>query len=258
MSNNKLALRSQLESPAFKEQVAKALPKHLKPERFVRVAVTAMTRTPKLAQCDQHSFFKALIDLSSYGLEPDGRRAHLIPFENRKAGIVECQLIIDYKGLAELALRSGIISTLHADVVCENDDFEYDMGEIKRHKVDLRKDRGKPYAAYAIAKTKDGGMFCQVMTAHEIEAIRKRSRAGNAGPWVTDTLEMWKKTAFRRLSKWLPLSPEFRDAVNREDDEEDYSSRADTAKIVEDFDLGENPLEIQEPTTVATSEGGEQ
>src|ERR1051326_6456109 len=92
----------------FKLAVAQALPKHLTPDRFIPTALTAMTRTPKLAECDQASFFAALMTLSQLGLEPDGRRAHLIPFENRKRGVVECQLIIDYKGLVELAYRSGV------------------------------------------------------------------------------------------------------------------------------------------------------
>lgn len=260
--SKKLQLKEALTGEAFKMEVAKSLPKHLKPERFIRIAVTAITRTPKLAECDQHSFFKALIDLSSYGLEPDGRRAHLIPFNNRKVGIVECQLIIDYKGLAELALRSGIISVLHADVVCENDEFEYDMGEVKRHKIDLKKPRGEPYAAYAMARTKDGSMFCQVMTKDEIERIRDNSQGyksakqyGGESPWTGDgKYEMWKKTPFRRLCKWLPLSAEFRDAVATEDD--DYEAKASAAKQAEQvsYELPDSPFPEDQPATVATSE----
>lgn len=219
-------IKSMLSSEVMKQQFAAALPRHLSPERFTRIALTALTRTPKLQQCTQASFFQALLTLSSFGLEPDGRRAHLIPFENKRAGTVECQLIIDYKGLVELAMRSGIVSTLHADVVCENDEFEYDMGEIARHKIDFRKDRGEAYAAYAICRFKDGTAKTEVMTVNEIESIRARSRAGNSGPWVTDWREMAKKTAFRRLSKWLPLSAEFRDAVESDDDAIDLATQS--------------------------------
>lgn len=207
-----VTLKSLLEGEDFKNKVSATLPKHLTPERFIRVAVAAMNRTPKLLQCTPETFFKCMIELSSYGLEPDGRRAHLIPYGK------ECTLIIDYKGLAELAMRSGIFKRIHADVICENDDFEYDLGEIQKHKINFMKPRGKPMAAYAIAETKDGAMFTQVLPEEEIESVRKRSRAGNNGPWKTDTLEMWKKTAFRRLSKWLPLSAEFRDAVEKDDE----------------------------------------
>jgi recombination protein RecT len=214
-----LTIRDRLEGDSFRQAVAAALPKHLTPERFIRVAITAITRTPKLAQCDQASFFGALLTLSQYGIEPDGRRAHLIPFENRKRGVTECQLIIDYKGLAELAMRSGLVSYLHADTVCEADQFEVNLGEITKHVIDYRKPRGEVYAAYAVCRFKDGATKAEVMTREEVEAIRKRSRAGTSGPWVTDWAEMAKKTAFRRLSKWLPLSADLRQAIEVDDDQ---------------------------------------
>lgn len=220
-----VSIRQHLEGPDFEEAVRKALPRHLKPDRFIRIALTAMTKTPKLAQCDKASFFSALLTLSQFGLEPDGRRAHLIPFENRKRGVIECQLIIDYKGLAELVYRSGLVSSLHADAVCENDVFEYDAGEIKRHVIDFKKPRGKAYAYYAICRFRDGGSKAEVMTLDVVNAIRARSRAGSSGPWVTDFDEMGKKTVFRRLSKWLPLSPELRDAVQADDDAIDVETR---------------------------------
>src|SRR3974390_1780102 len=127
--SNKRSIKETLEGDQFKQAVAKVLPKHLTPDRFVRVAIMAMTRKPKLAQCDEASFFQELMSLSQYGLEPDGRRAHLIPFENRKRKCGEFQLVIDYKGLGELVMRSGIVSYVHADVVCENDVFDYNCGE---------------------------------------------------------------------------------------------------------------------------------
>ena len=198
--------------------MALALPKHLTPDRFVRVAINAMMRTPTLAQCDHASFFNCLLNLSALGLEPDGRRAHLIPYWNSKRNIHEAQLIVDYKGLVELAMRSGKVSLIHADVVCENDLFEYDMGEIKAHKINFREPRGEMYAAYCIIRMKDGTVKAEVMSKDEIEAIRKRSRAGNAGPWITDFSEMSKKTVFRRASKWIELSPELRDAFEKDDD----------------------------------------
>ncbi len=207
-----------LQTDAFKTAVSQVVPKHITPERYVRAAMTAMTRVPKLAECDETSFTKCLLQLAEYGLEPDGRRAHLIPRWNTKMGCMECTLIIDWKGLAELVMRSGLVSTLHADVVCENDEFEYDKGVIAIHKIDFRKPRGDAYAVYAMCRMKDGTEKCDVMSMDEVEAIRKRSQSGNNGPWVTDFSEMAKKSIFRRLSKWLPLSPEIRSAAENDDD----------------------------------------
>lgn len=217
-------IRAWLGGDALKQQLAQVLPKHLSPERQARIAMTALTRTPKLAECDPASFFQCLLTLSQFGLEPDGRHAHLIPFENRKRGVVECQLILDYKGLVELANRSGKVANIHADTVCENDEFDFDRGEITRHKIDFRKPRGAVYAVYALCRFKDGTEKCEVMTREDVESIRKRSKAGNSGPWCTDWNEMAKKTAFRRLSKWLPLSSEFRDAVDVDSDAIDTTS----------------------------------
>jgi len=211
-------LRGMISGDEFRRAVSQVLPKHLTPDRFVRIAILAMTRTPKLAECEKASFFGALMTLSQLGIEPDGRRAHLIPFENRKRGVVECQLIVDYKGIAELVQRSGLVANLHADIVCEADEFEYDCGSVERHRIDFRKPRGPMYAVYAIARMKDGTSKCEVLSRDEVDAVRSRSRAANAGPWVTDYNEMAKKTVFRRLSKWLPWSPEIRDAIEKDEE----------------------------------------
>lgn len=250
-------IRTRLDSPEFKKAVTDVLPRCLTPERFLRVAILATTRTPKLLQCDQSSFFNALLSLSQYGLEPDGRRAHLIPFENRKRGVTECQLIIDYKGLAELAMRSGVVSYLHADVICEKDEFEYDAGQLKRHKVNFKEPRGKIYAVYAICKFKDGSEKADVMTVEEVEAIRKRSRAGNNGPWVSDWAEMAKKTVFRRLSKWLPLSPEFRDAVDADDEPLPAVIESTAAGLVATVPF-ELPAEAEDDVPMDEQEASEQ
>ena len=204
-------LKSIISSESMQRQFAAALPKHLSAERFARVAITAITKTPKLKECTQESFFKCLLDLSAMGLEPDGRRAHLIPFGK------ECTVIIDYKGIVELMRRSGDVVTIHADIVCENDVFIHNLGEIQQHTFDLRHPRGEMFAVYCQVTFKDGAKQSAIMTKDEVDAIRKRSRSGNAGPWVSDYNEMAKKTVVRRVSKMITLSPEIMDAVERSD-----------------------------------------
>lgn len=228
--------RTWLQSSDFASAVSKALPKHMTPERFLRIALTAVMRTPKLANCTQESIFNCLLQLSQYGLEPDGRCAHLIPFDVRQGGQVvrtDCTLIIDFKGYAELVMRSGLVSSIHADIVCENDDFEYDRGFITRHKINFKAARGKAYAAYAVVRFKDGTEKCEVMSAEDILAIRDRSQGWIAfkkgwakqSPWnpaePVIEHEMWKKTAFRRVTKWVPLSAEIRQAFADEDTQEE-------------------------------------
>lgn len=159
-----------------------------------------------------------LLNLSQMGLEPDGRNAHLIPYENRRTGLTECQLIVDYKGYVELVMRSGLVSRIHADKICENDEFEYDLGEIKKHVPNFRGDRGQAFAYYVLVEMKDGSRKTEVMPKADIEAIRKRSKSPDKGPWATDYDEMAKKTVFRRCQKWLTVSAEIRDLLEKDDD----------------------------------------
>lgn len=244
------AILDLLNGDKFKAQVSRSLPTHLKPDRFLRIACTTVMRVPKLKECEPASFFSALLTLSQLGLEPDGRRAHLIPFNNKRRGCVECQLIVDYKGLVELVLGSGKISHIHADTIRENDVFEYDKGRILNHKIDFRKPRGEVYAVYAIATTKEGQEKCEVMSKEDIEAIRARSRSREDGPWATDWDEMAKKTVFRRLSKWLPLTPEQRDSVEVDDEVWDVESSSTVSVIDGLIDSPEPQKQIKEPDDI--------
>lgn len=252
---NKATIQTLLESDRFKQAVAKALPKHVTPDRFVRVALTAALKTPKLLECSQESLFNSLMTLSQFGLEPDGRNAHLIPYGN------QCQLIIDYKGLVALAMRSGNVSFIHADTVCENDIFVYSKGELKEHTIDFKKPRGEVYAVYSLVRNKDGTETCQVMTRAEVEAIRARSKAKDNGPWKTDWNQMALKTVFRRHSKWLELSPEFRDALEADSDklEDDRFKAAKPAIVAREESFLPSPTETINtfdcPEDLSTAQG---
>jgi len=214
----------------FPEKLAQVLPRHLTPTRIVRVVLMAMLKQPKLRECTKASLLQCVLTCSSLGLEPDGRRAHLIPFNvNKKVGNewihdrTDCTLIIDYKGIVELVRRSGEVSDIHADVVREGDFFEYTFGTGGHlvHKPAIQ--RGKVLTAYSYVKLRDGSESYDVMSVDELTAIRARSKAKNSGPWVTDEAEMQKKTVFRRHSKWLPLSAEIREAIEADDENVDVA-----------------------------------
>jgi len=221
MTENALApttIKGWLKSGDFHDAVMKALPKHMKADRFIRVALTAIMKTPKLAECSQESMLKCMLDLSALGLEPDGRRAHLIPYRNNKKGTMEATLIVDFKGLIELSKRSGEVANWRAGLVCEADEFSWENGVIS-HKVNWLKPRGEMLAVYSHVRGKDGTDDYEVMTLDEVSAIRQRSKSPNNGPWVTDFGEMAKKSVMRRHSKRLTLSPEFVVAVGYADEQ---------------------------------------
>ena len=206
-----------LKGDKFKQIVANALPNYITAESFVRIALTAVTRTPKLAECSQASLLKAMIDVGSLGLVPDGRLCHLIPFWSEKNKTMEVQLIIDYKGLVALAKKSDKIMNIRAEVVCEKDTFNWENG-IVTHRVNWFEPRGIMKAVYSHVVNSNGYHDFEVMTADQVDRIRERSKAKDSGPWVTDFGEMAKKTVIRRHSKRLDLSPEFNAALEKDDD----------------------------------------
>jgi recombination protein RecT len=228
----KPSIRDFLQSQDFQKQAMLALPKGANYVRFARSALTATFTNPKLLDCTQSSFLNCLMRLAQANLEPDGRRAHLIPRKN-KDGTVHCTLQIDYKGIAEQARRNGDVAYIHCDVVCDNDQFDYRFGTgSKLEHVPAAGNRGAVWCAYAFVRLKDGTEEFDVMSAEEIETVRRRSPAADDGPWVTDWREMAKKTVFRRLSKLLTLSPELVELLEHDEEPLTERERFNAAKPV--------------------------
>jgi recombination protein RecT len=205
-----------------KNHLSQVLPKHLKPERLIKLAVLAANRQPLLKKCTMDSVFLSLLTAAELGLEPSGTLggAYLVPYG------ATCQLIVGYRGLVDLARRSGVLEQVEAHIVYEGDVFECEFGLTPklRHVPDLalagRGEKAGARLVYAVARMKGGAVHAEVMTVAEVERIRTRSKSGSNGPWATDWGEMAKKTVVRRLCKLLPLSPEMLRALEAEDEPE--------------------------------------
>ncbi len=236
VAEKKKDIRSFLQRPEVAQQVALALPAHMKADRMIRVMLTTLTSTPKLLACSQESLLSCLMRCSQYGLEPDGRHAHLIPFGET------CTLIFDYKGLVRLVRNTGEVKHIHCDVVRENDEFDFCYGSGAKlvHRPCFGKDRGPVKMAYAFVRGKDGEESFEIMSIGEVDQIMENSQGYQAfksgktksNPWDTNPDEMAKKTAFRRLSKWLPLSFELQEAINSDDDKQREDARFAAARPV--------------------------
>lgn len=196
----------------LKPQLAMALPKHVDVSRMIRICVTTLQRNPDLLACTQESVLGCLFQCAQLGLEPDGLLGHayLIPFNETKNNRKICTLIVGYKGLLKLARQSNEIQSISARVVYSKDEFEYEFGLEDKliHRPTHDEDPGEMTYAYAIFRYKGGGYHFDVMSKLEVDGIRKRSKTGNNGPWVTDYDEMAKKTVLRRASKMAPASIE--------------------------------------------------
>lgn len=226
-------------APAMKE----ALPRHMDVDRLMRLAMTTIRTTPQLREAEVSSLLGAVMQAAQLGLEPGLLgQCYLLPFKNNKKGITEVQFIIGYKGMIDLARRSGHIESIYAHAVYEKDEFEYELGlEPKlKHKPSMEADRGEFIGAYAVAHFKDGGYQFEFMPKSEIEKRKARSKSANSSysPWKTDYEEMAKKTVIRHMWKYLPISVEIQEAVSY-----DEGTAKSIKDVTPDDDIFLNPPE---------------
>lgn len=194
-------------------EIEKALPSHMNADRMARIALTTIRTTPKLLECNMPSLLGAVMQAAQLGLEP-GLIGHcyIIPYGR------EAQFIIGYKGMIDLARRSGNIESIYAHCVYEADEFDYELGlRPKLHHKPATGRRGEMKYVYAVAHFKDGGYQFEVMDKEEIEKRRSRSKAAKNGPWVTDYEEMAKKTVIRHMWKYLPISIEIQQQATQDE-----------------------------------------
>lgn len=200
-------------------QIEKALPSVITPERFTRIALTAYSRNEKLQECTAESFLGSMMQAAQLGVEPNTPlgQAYLIPYRNR--GVMEVQFQLGYRGMIDLAYRSGEVQNIQAHEVYENDTFEYELGlEPKLRHVPALKDRGDVILYYAVFKLTNGGVGFEVMSKEDVEAFaKKKSKTYGTGPWQSDFDAMAKKTLVKRLLKFAPLKSDFIRAVTTDE-----------------------------------------
>ena len=203
-----------LNDDRFKAQLAAALPKFLDTDHFVRSALTEFRLNPALAECSVPSVLGYFMQAAACGLEPASvlGQCYPVPFNNKRTGQREAQFLLSYRGMLSIARRSGEIASVIAEIVYENDEFEIEYGMQPKlvHRPYIDGDPGAVRGAYCVVRFKSEGTepLIKYMPKAEIDRHRKRSKASSSGPWVTDYEEMAKKTVFRAVFKWLPVSIE--------------------------------------------------
>lgn len=230
----------------YESQIARALPNVITPERFSRMVLTAITKTPKLAECTPESFMGAMLTAAQLGLEPNTPlgQAYLIPYGNK------CEFQIGYKGLLELAHRSGELKTLEAHCVYENDEFsvEYGLNPNLIHKPCF-KDKGELLGIYVVYHTNNGGYAFEFMSKEDIENHRNqysKSYKSASSAWQTDFESMAKKTVIKRLLKYAPLKTEFVRAIANDEQTQTIDFTEDNEILILNEDADEENNEIVE------------
>jgi len=219
------------ELAVLKPELDKVLPAHVSSDKFVRVVETALVQSPDLRNADRRSLFTSCVKCATDGLLPDGREAALVIFNTKVKAIENGRQVerwvkaVQYmpmvRGVLKLMRNSGELLSISPMIVHEADTFRRwtdDAGDHIMHEENLRApDRGPVFAVYVVAKTKDGGVYIEVMTRAQVEKVRSISKSKDKGPWVDWWEEMAKKTVIRRVAKRMPLSTDIERVIERDD-----------------------------------------
>lgn len=228
-------------------RIMSVAPKHLSEERLYQLTISAINHNPRLMECDAASLLSCVMRCSALGLEPssvDGLgRAFILPFRNKSKGKMEATFILGYKGMIDLARRSGEIESISARAVYDGDTFEYEFGLNERlthiPTSTLPKTKENLTHVYMVARFKDGGHYMDVMTKDEIENVRKQSKSPNSPAWVDHYEAMSKKSVVRRGFPYLPVSIEAKEAIAFDDTTGGYVA-----------DIVHEPLLVVEPEII--------
>jgi recombination protein RecT len=204
------------------QAVGASLPSGYSTDRFIRLLLTAANTNPELFECDPRSFLAAGVACAQLGLEPNDARglAYLVPFNDRKRGIKQVTMILGYKGMLDLARRSGLVTAINAFPVFAEDDFEFAFGlhPTLKHvpSPDGDDDPAHLTYVYAVASIAGDKQFT-VLSRRQVDRVKLQYARSASSPWHTHYVEMALKTALRRLCKWLPQTVEMATAVETED-----------------------------------------
>lgn len=212
-------LKSFLDAPAVRAKLAEAAGRAMKPEDLIRLALVAASRTPDLKKCSNESILRSLLDAAALGIKPGGLmgRGYLVPRKNNKNNTVECNFDPGWRGLIDIARRSGQIRRIEAHVVYQKDEFHFERNPLTtlRHVPTDDEDPGPVTRAYAVAEFTGGEVQIEIVPKRDLDKIRKLGAGG--GPWSSWYDEMARKTAVRRLCKYLPYDPQLDAAIEASD-----------------------------------------
>jgi recombination protein RecT len=209
----------------LKPQLERALPKHVTPDRLARVALTAVRNNPKLGQADAYSLMGSIMQAAQLGLEPNTPlgQCYIIPYKNGKTGRFEAQFQMGYKGIVDLAHRSGQYQRVAAFPVDKADEFRYEYGleSTLVHKP-ADKPSGEITHYYAVYRLTNGGYDFRVWSREQVQAhAEKYSQSWDAekkrfiprSTWATAFDAMACKTVLIDLLRYAPKSVEIATAT---------------------------------------------
>ena len=222
-------LRQTMESPAMREQIAKALPSNINADKFIRVVMTAVQLNNELAFADRTSLFSSCMRCAQDGLLPDGREAVLNIYNTKKKDqngreiwVPSVQYLPMVRGLLKTMRNSGEVASIDAAAVYAKDEFVFQRGDDPKiiHSPYMGSDDpGNIVAAYAIVRLLNGEVVREVMTVRDIEKVRSKSKSPNGLMWKDWYDQAAIKSVLKRIAKVLPSSSDLLERVIQADND---------------------------------------
>ena len=209
-----VAMQGTLEKMA--DKFREALPPTMDESKFISVLKLTLNKNPKLLQADKNSLLQTFMSAAKDGLYLDGKESAAVQYGQ------QVNYIPMVEGIIKVLHNSGLIKTISAEVVYENDLFDYELGTAPKitHKPLIVGDRGKPMCVYAVAITTNNGEYYEVMNMDQINQCRQVSKASSSphSPWTKWFDQMAKKTVIHRIAKRLPKNDAISSVVRIEED----------------------------------------
>lgn len=201
----------------YKGQIANALPKHISPDRMVRLTMTAFSQNSALQKCDLHSIFGSVVVAAQLGLEIGvGGQGYLVPYGGK------AQFVPGWQGLVDLVSRAGR-ATVWTGAVYIGDEFDWALGDAPfiRHKPGAGGDSYRDIThVYAVGRV-NGSQYpvIEVWTMDKvIKHLSKFNKVGGRHYALEkngQNMEMYaRKVVLLQVLKYMPKSIEVQRAMD--------------------------------------------
>lgn len=251
--SKKLTFSQLINTEGYQKTISNALKDPNKAQRFMAAITSAVAINRDLQECDPPTVLSGALLGESLGLSPSPQlgQYYLVPFNNNKRGVKEAQFQLGYKGLVQLALRSGQYKRLNVMSVKEGELVKFNplTEEIELNLIqdDMERDKATTIGYVAMFEYLNGFQKTIYWSREKMEAHAMKFSKGYAAKkgytfWEKDFDSMAYKTMLRQLiSKWGIMSIELQTAFENDTEaREDYSddpavvlSAADEPSVVD-------------------------
>ena len=120
-AQQRIGITAYMSNDAVKAQIEKAIGRNS--DQFVTSIISAVNANPQLQECTNASILSAALVGQSLKLSPSPQlgQYYFVPYKNNRTGTTEAQFQIGYRGMYQLAIRSGQFKKLNALAIKEGE-----------------------------------------------------------------------------------------------------------------------------------------